>query len=153
MSSIIFGLQSSYMLEYCWLFSLFLRRSAWCFTGAQRELDSAPTYLTAIFSLSGRASLTPCLSSVACCRKAHWYIGWNRALGNGQRRQTHVKQVDGVSDMGLPLCGSVCGRIQKGEMPLPNLWTFIQGRQSPGTFSDATYFSLSMPLVPFQLLP
>ena len=32
--SSIFGLQSSYMLEYCWLFALFLR-SARCFAGAR----------------------------------------------------------------------------------------------------------------------
>ena len=52
MSSTIFGLQSSYILEYCWLFTLFLRRSARCFTGAQGEVDSAPTYLATMFSLS-----------------------------------------------------------------------------------------------------
>ena len=34
MSSTIFGLQSSYILEYRWLFALFLR-SARCFTGAE----------------------------------------------------------------------------------------------------------------------
>ena len=37
------------MLEYHWLFSLFLR-SATCFTQAQGEVDSAPTYLPTIFS-------------------------------------------------------------------------------------------------------
>ena len=38
------------MLEYCWLFSLFLSRSARCFTHLQGEMDSAPTYLAAILS-------------------------------------------------------------------------------------------------------
>ena len=50
MISAIFGFQSSYMLEYHWLFTIFLRRSSRCFTSAQRELDSAPTYLAAMFS-------------------------------------------------------------------------------------------------------
>ena len=48
-SSILFGLLSSYMLGYCWLFALFLSRLARCFTHVQGEVDSAPTYLTAIF--------------------------------------------------------------------------------------------------------
>ena len=48
MSSTIFGLQSSYIPGYHWLFTLFLR-SAKCFTLAQGEVDSTPTYLTAIF--------------------------------------------------------------------------------------------------------
>ena len=48
-SSTIFGLQSSYMLGYCWMFSLFLRRSARCFTHVQGKVDSAPTYLPTIF--------------------------------------------------------------------------------------------------------
>ena len=43
-----FGLQPSYMLGYCWLFTLFLRRSARCSTCSQGEVGSAPTYLTAI---------------------------------------------------------------------------------------------------------
>ena len=37
------------MLGYCWLFALFLSRSARCFTHVQGEVDSSPTYLTAIF--------------------------------------------------------------------------------------------------------
>ena len=36
------------MLGYCWLFALFLSRSARCFTHVQGDVDSAPTYLTAI---------------------------------------------------------------------------------------------------------
>ena len=47
--STIFGLQSSYMLGYHWLFALFLGRSARCFTPVQREVDSTPTCLAAIF--------------------------------------------------------------------------------------------------------
>ena len=39
------------MLGNPWLFTLFLRRSARCSTRAQGEVDSAPTYLTTIFSL------------------------------------------------------------------------------------------------------
>ena len=49
MSSTIFGVQSSYMLEYRWLFALSLR-SGRRFTGAHGDEDSAPTYLSAIFS-------------------------------------------------------------------------------------------------------
>ena len=48
MSSTIFGLQSSYMLGYSGLFTLFLRRSARCFTHVPGEVDYTPTYLTAI---------------------------------------------------------------------------------------------------------
>ena len=51
-SSILFGLLSPYMLGYCWLFALFLSRSVRCFTHVQGEVDSTPTYLSAIFSLS-----------------------------------------------------------------------------------------------------
>ena len=40
------------MLGCCWLFVLFLSRLARCFTRVQREVDSAPTYLNAIFDLS-----------------------------------------------------------------------------------------------------
>ena len=48
MSSKIFGLWSSCMLEYRWLFTLFLRSLLhWC----QGKVDSAPTYLTTNFSL------------------------------------------------------------------------------------------------------
>ena len=49
MSSAIFCLQTSYKLGFCWLFTLFPRRSARCSSCAQGELGSAPTYLTAIF--------------------------------------------------------------------------------------------------------
>ena len=42
--SSIFGLQSSYMLEYCWLFALFLR-SARCFTGAEGKWTPLPPIL------------------------------------------------------------------------------------------------------------
>ena len=42
MSSTIFGLQSLYMLEYHWLFALFLRGSARCFTHAQGEVEWTP---------------------------------------------------------------------------------------------------------------
>ena len=52
MPSTIFGLQSSYMLGYCWTFALFLRRSTKGFTSVQGEVDSAPTYLATIFSPS-----------------------------------------------------------------------------------------------------
>ena len=48
-SSIFFGLPSSYLLGYCWLFALFLSRSARCFTCLQGEVDSTPTYLATIF--------------------------------------------------------------------------------------------------------
>ena len=48
-SCTIFGLQSSYMLEYHWLFALFLRRSARGFTHVLGEVDSTPTYVAAIF--------------------------------------------------------------------------------------------------------
>ena len=48
--SSIFGLRSSYMLEYCWLFTLLLR-SARYFKWHWGEVDSAPTYLATIFSL------------------------------------------------------------------------------------------------------
>ena len=51
MSSEIFGLLSSYMLGYCWLFTLFLGRSARCFTRVQGGVESAPTYLTANLAL------------------------------------------------------------------------------------------------------
>ena len=44
-----FGLQTSYKLGFCWLFTLFFRRSATCSSWAQGELGSTPTYLTAIF--------------------------------------------------------------------------------------------------------
>ena len=44
-----FGLQPSHMLEFCWQFTLFLRRSAGCATCAQVEVGSAPAYLAAIF--------------------------------------------------------------------------------------------------------
>ena len=47
-SCTIFGLLSSYMLGYCWLFALLLSTSARYFTHAQGEVDSAPTYLAAI---------------------------------------------------------------------------------------------------------
>ena len=36
------------MLGYCWLFTLFLSRSARCFTRVQGEVESAPTYLATI---------------------------------------------------------------------------------------------------------
>ena len=39
------------MLGYCWLFTLFLRRLARCFNLVQREVDSAPIYLTSIVLL------------------------------------------------------------------------------------------------------
>ena len=44
-----FGLQSSYMLGYCWLFTLFLGRLSRCFSHVQVEVDSTPTYLITIF--------------------------------------------------------------------------------------------------------
>ena len=50
-SSTLSGLLSSYMLGYCWLFALFLSRSVRCFTHVQGEVDSSPTYLTAILVL------------------------------------------------------------------------------------------------------
>ena len=40
---------NSHILGYCWLFAVLLRRSARCFTCVQGKVDSAPTYLTAIF--------------------------------------------------------------------------------------------------------
>ena len=40
------------MLEYCGLFTLFLRRAAMCFTHVQGEVESAPTYVATIFSLN-----------------------------------------------------------------------------------------------------
>ena len=42
-SSILFGLLSSYTLGYCWLFALFLSRSARCFTCVQGEVVSVPS--------------------------------------------------------------------------------------------------------------
>ena len=39
------------MLGCCWLFALFLNRSARCFTHLQGEVDSTPTYLAAILHL------------------------------------------------------------------------------------------------------
>ena len=62
---------------------------------------------------------------MAYCRKAHWLVGWGRALGNHQGGATCVNQVDGVSDMVLPLYGSVWERAQKGSMLLPGLLSFV----------------------------
>ena len=50
-SSILFGLLSSYMLGYCWLCALFLSRLGRCFTHVQGEVDSAPTYLATILRI------------------------------------------------------------------------------------------------------
>ena len=44
-----FGTQPSYMLGFCWLFILFLKRLATCSTYVQGEVDSVPIYLSAIF--------------------------------------------------------------------------------------------------------
>ena len=52
-SSVLFGLLSSKTVGCFWLFVLFISRVGRCFTQAQGEVNSAPTYLAAIFSLSG----------------------------------------------------------------------------------------------------
>ena len=48
-SSVLSGLLFSQTLGCFWLFALFLSRLGRCFTQVQREVDSAPTYLTVIF--------------------------------------------------------------------------------------------------------
>ena len=48
------------MLGYYWLFALFLSRLSRCFTRVQGEVESAPTYLTAI------------LESPKTCVFKHW---------------------------------------------------------------------------------
>ena len=60
MSSTLFGLQPSYKLGFCWLFTLFLRKWARCSVWAQGELGSAPTYPASIFLDLNLKSLKQC---------------------------------------------------------------------------------------------
>ena len=63
-----FCFQTSYQLEFCWLFILFLRRSARRSSWMHKQVGSAPTYLTAIFqNLAIYYMVVNCLDLLALC--------------------------------------------------------------------------------------
>ena len=115
------------MLGYCWLLALFLSRSARCFTRVQGEVDSAPTYLTAIFSLAyqyyfnlilhillilerkeGRKRKRHCFVVPLCL-----YIHWLVLMCALTRDQT--------CNLGI-LGGCSNGPTQPGQEPIPFKW-------------------------------
>ena len=53
-SSVLFGFQTSYLLRFCWLFTLFFGRSAKYLSWVQEQVGSAHTYLDTIFWISGQ---------------------------------------------------------------------------------------------------
>ena len=56
-----------------------------------------------------------------------------------------MNQVDGVSDMVLPLCGFVCGRAQKTDNDHFLAFGVLSERElSPGTYPNARHFSFSL---------
>ena len=72
--SSIFGLRSSYMLEYRWLFTLFLR-SARCFTGAERKWTPLPP-----ISLPSSESLSLLLVQFKCHGQSKFLPGTSPSL-------------------------------------------------------------------------
>ena len=98
--------------------------------------------------------MTPCVGSVAYCRKVHQLVEWDCALGNYQGGAANMNQVDGVSDMLSLLCGSG-GSAQKGDNATAWPLEFYSGGSCPPALALMPDTSISplMPLVPFQLLP